>query len=361
MTQKRGRESSRIALSCLKRLCRAPCDARLQLPLDCEHRVGLVGAEEARLHRAIEVPAEYGALGLDPAHDRAHGPGDVQARPLGVRPRLARTPSEPPGAVELARQHLHLLAQSRLTADVVELLGLLELVAQLAEPRLVGTAGVSVEHLAGVPGAHTLGAAEIQRIELLAGMTQQLEEIDDALHVLEPREFPLAGNGPHIALVTEPRRVARRARWRGRRDRACRPRRRVVRRQPPLEGDEPEPRRDRGRLRFEPGGTLPITTLPACPQAAGELALRVGALWQSADPFVRRKGSLVVGDRLVELPEGVGEQASVTRRRAQAPGGVPDHDDGVNVRREEWQQPRGDTWRIDEGAHLGEDGVRAKD
>src|SRR5262249_118998 len=221
----------------------------------------------------MEVPAEDGALGLDLAHDRAHGPGDVQARPLGVRPRLARAPSEPPSAGQLARQHLHLLAQSRLTADVVELFGLLELVAQLAQPRFVATAGARGEHLGGVPGAHTGGAAEIQRIELLAGMTEQLEEIDDALHVLEPREFSRTGDGPHIALVTEPRRVARRARWR-RRDRACRPRRGVARRQPPLEGDEPEPGRHRGRLRFEPGGTLPIATLPACPQASGELALR---------------------------------------------------------------------------------------
>src|SRR5262249_60198785 len=96
---------------------------------------------------------------------------------------------------------------------------------------------------------------------------------------------------------------------------------------------------------LEPGGTLPIATLPACPQAAGELALRVGALWQSADPFVRRKGSIVVGDRLVELSEGVGEKAGVTRRRAQAAGGVPDHDDGVNVRREEWQRVGGRTRR----------------
>src|SRR5262249_57046492 len=100
-----------------------------------------------------EVPAEDGALGLDLAHDRAHGPRDVQARPLGVRPRLARTPSEPLGAGQLARQHLHLLAQSRLTADVVELLGLLELVPQLPEPRFVGTAGAGAEHPARVPRA----------------------------------------------------------------------------------------------------------------------------------------------------------------------------------------------------------------
>src|SRR5262245_64754521 len=110
MTQKRGRESSRIAPSCSKRLCRAPCDARLQLPVDREGRVGLVGAEEARLHRAIEVPAENGTIGLDLPYHLAHGAGDVQPRPLGLRPRLARAPPEAAPAGQLAGEKLELLA-----------------------------------------------------------------------------------------------------------------------------------------------------------------------------------------------------------------------------------------------------------
>src|SRR5262245_46307954 len=230
------------------------------------------------------MSAEKWALGLHLAHDLAHGAGDVQACPLRVRACLAHAPPEPARAGELAGEHFHLLAQPRRTADVVELLCLVQLAAQLAEPRLVGTAGIGIEHLAGVPGAHVLGAAEIERMELSARVAEQLEEIRDALHVLEPGELALAGNAPDVAVATHPRDAAGRSGSRRRRSRdrgTRRPHR--VRLEPLLQGDQPETCRRRRRLPLQRCGALAIATRTPRAQAAGQLALRVRALRNRAD------------------------------------------------------------------------------
>src|SRR5262249_57047246 len=114
---------------------------------------------------------------LNRPYHLAHGAADVHPGPLGARSRLARATAQPAGARQLVGEHLHLLAQPCRAADVVELLGLLELVAQLAEPRPVGAARVAIEHLTGTAGAQALGAAELERIKLQAGMPEQLEQV----------------------------------------------------------------------------------------------------------------------------------------------------------------------------------------
>src|SRR6516162_10856789 len=129
------------------------------------------------------MPAEDRASCLDLAYDLAHRARDVQASPLGVGAGLAAAAAEPARAVQLVREHLHLLAQPCRPADVVQVLGLLELVAQLAEPRLVGATGIGVEHLPGVAGAQVLGTAEIERVELVTGMTEQLQEVIESLGI----------------------------------------------------------------------------------------------------------------------------------------------------------------------------------
>src|SRR5262249_44755316 len=160
----------------------------------------------------------------------------------------ARAPTEPTRPRQLACQHLHLLAQTGRPPDVVEPLGLLELAAQLAEPRPVCAAALGVEHLAGVPRADTVGSPEIERVKLEARMREQLEEVGDALHVLEPRELALASDGPDAALVTEARGAAPGYRKRRRWDRGARSRSFICREQL-LQRDEPESSRGHGRLR----------------------------------------------------------------------------------------------------------------
>src|SRR5262249_12914850 len=171
------------------------------------------------------------------------------ARSLGVGARPTQGPPEPAGARQLAGDHLHLLAKACHTADVAELLGLLELVAELAEPGLVGTAGRRGERPATATRSPVAGAAEIERMELVAGMPEQLDEVGEALHVLEPRELALAGDGPDAALLPEAGGAAcgppRRRRWSRHRGPLCP----GVCRKPLPQRDEAEPRRRRGGRR----------------------------------------------------------------------------------------------------------------
>src|SRR5262249_48156066 len=149
--------------------------------------------------------------------------------------------------------------------------------------------------LAGVAGAQVPGAAEVEGMELVARMTEQLEEMGDALHVLEPRVLALAVDGPDVALVSEARGAARGSACRPRRHRDRVPRRPGVCREPLLEGDEPEPGSRRGGRRFERGGAVTIAVRRTSAQAARQLALRVGELWKGADPLVRLQRRLEVG------------------------------------------------------------------
>src|SRR5262249_26614237 len=210
----------------------------------------------------------------------------------------------PAGGGGLARAHVHLPARPRRAADVGDLLCLARLGAKLLEPRPVGAAGVGVEQLAGVTRAQVLGTAEIERMKLAARMAEQLEEIHDALRVLEPCELALARDAPEVALATEARAAVSRHWNLGRRDRDRGARRLVARRELLLQRDQPETSCRRRCLRFQRGGALAIAVRA---QAAGELALRVRELRKRSDPGVRRERHFEMGDRRIDLPERVGD------------------------------------------------------
>src|SRR5205085_8021102 len=94
--------------------------------------------------------------------------------------------------------------------DVVELLGLGELVAQALEPQAIGAARLDVEHLAGVAGAQVAGAAQVERGELAARMAEELRQVRDSLRVLHARQLLAARERPHVAFAPEAGRPHRR-------------------------------------------------------------------------------------------------------------------------------------------------------
>src|SRR6478735_1325588 len=124
--------------------------AAVDLPGHRVPRIGLVAAEVAGVDRRLELATEALVLGGDAADDALDRARHVHPRTLGVRRGLAVAAAEADRARELARDELHLLARTGGALGVVEVLGLLDLRAQVLEARAVLALGLRVEQRAGV-------------------------------------------------------------------------------------------------------------------------------------------------------------------------------------------------------------------
>src|SRR4051812_28879911 len=185
-------------------------------------RIRLVAAEVPGVDGRLELAAEALVLGGDRAEAAFPRARDVPPRALGVGGGAPVAPAEPDRARQLARDERHLLAGARGALEIVELLGLLDLVPEVLEARAVLALGLRVEQRAGVavaraarldvavargarPGARggggrALGGADdVDRVELDARVGEQQRQVAQALGVLDE---------PRAALVLDPPPVA---------------------------------------------------------------------------------------------------------------------------------------------------------
>src|SRR6476659_6206466 len=210
--------------------------AAVDLPGHRVPRIGLVAAEVAGVDRRLELATEALVLGGDAADDALDRARHVHPRTLGVRRGLAVAAAETDRARELARDELHLLAGTGGALGVVEVLGLLDLRAQVLEAGAVLALGLRVEQRAGVAvpapdldagvardarAARRRGALgradDVDRVELDARVVEEQREVAQALGVLDEARAALVLHAPHVALATEARGepVGRRGRVRG--------------------------------------------------------------------------------------------------------------------------------------------------
>src|SRR6185437_3682465 len=114
-----------------------------EAPLD--RLLGAVRAEDAGADRVLQVAAEGRELAVDAADRVADAHGDGLAGALGVarlRPGAAR---ETERGGELAEELGPLVVEARGAPDVVGGFGVVDELAQVADPRLVLAAGACVE------------------------------------------------------------------------------------------------------------------------------------------------------------------------------------------------------------------------
>ena len=122
---------------------------------------------------------------------------------------------------ELAGQEIDLLARPGCAPQVVEPLGLLELLAQRPQPASVGDLRLRVQHRAGVAEtaerqvvADDLDGGALDRptspdghqharLELLAGMTEQVGDVAQTLGVPQTADRPLVGERPVLSFAAE--------------------------------------------------------------------------------------------------------------------------------------------------------------
>ena len=135
----------------------------------------------------------------------------------------AVTAAEADGAGQLGADEVELLAQARRALDVVEALGLLEVLAQLDDALAVGGLGRGIEQRArvaavghrelavGRAGAAVAAPArlrvdravdEVDRVDLDVGALQQRREVLQALAVLQAHGLR-ARHGPDLALQAQ--------------------------------------------------------------------------------------------------------------------------------------------------------------
>src|SRR5947199_2621298 len=122
-------------------------------PGDGSGRVRGVGAEVAGLDPGFQVGPQRGVALSDPGEGVLDAFRDGQAGTLGGRAELPVPAPEPDGGRELAREELDLLTGPLGAAEIVELLGLLQFLAQLRQAAPVGLLRPGVEDGAPVPEA----------------------------------------------------------------------------------------------------------------------------------------------------------------------------------------------------------------
>src|SRR6476646_5359349 len=115
-------------------------------PADRSPRVRPVDTEVAASDRGGEVAAELRVARGDPLESAFQTFGHGQAGALGVRRRLPIASRRD----ELGRERLDLLAEVRDPTDVVRLLGVIELIANLGEALAVFAPRTRVGHRAGI-------------------------------------------------------------------------------------------------------------------------------------------------------------------------------------------------------------------
>src|SRR5262249_18643821 len=154
-------------------------------------------------------------LQRDSPNGRAQALGDGGARPFGRRSGGAVPTSEAHGSRQLLSESMDLLARLVSTPDVVELLRLREVFAQVlqapavrrlrsvVEQRVPGLGRQHIRQLwLALPGLRP-PAHEVEDVEFLPGMSQQMCEVVKAPHVLQPADRPLVGQSPVVTFLAK--------------------------------------------------------------------------------------------------------------------------------------------------------------
>src|SRR5262245_56170554 len=167
------------------------------------------------------MATEDGVVITDPLQRRLDRFRHGGAGPLTGRGRLAVAPAEADRR-ELLGDGVHLRTGALGPPGIVETFGFVQLVAQLAEPLLVGRLRRPIEHRQAVAGLQSLVSAfgsravlprsptcrlqplvdEIQHMELPSRVAQEVGDVAQALRVLHAAHRALIGEGPEVALVT---------------------------------------------------------------------------------------------------------------------------------------------------------------
>jgi hypothetical protein len=245
------------------------------------------------------------------------GPGEARAR-------RGRVPGRAPG------EGLHLVAQDLDAAQVVALLGLGEVLVELAQPLAVRVPRLVVEHLVGVrgdtaparevrrrgrrrgDGVFSAGAdrGELERMELLGGMPQQMRDVGESAHALQSRFAGAEHDGPVGAFAAEDHAIGR---------------------------DHVPRRGGGGHVRQRRAGAT--RTFRECRRTQALALLH---------------GRIEVAGGALRVLQGRGEKAEIVLDRSEQGDAIEEDDLRAGVRLEAGQQARGAFAVVDRGAHLGQ-------